>query len=180
MLHLRDLAVPELPLSDSLSKLARFSPPIYGDIVFLAGGADLGANRLSMFPPSLLVFPYKGWPNWSPTAHNIPPSQPSARQDALFPERGPSNSFYLSLGEWPRLPSTARDILTRPTPSAPRRALLPREHSFIVRVLRARRAPGRSHLIRLQRAGCEAGWAGQRHLPQTLSPHQSPYTSKSN
>ena len=97
-----------------------------------------------MFPPSLLVFPYKGCPNWSPTARNIPPSQPSARQDALFPERGPSNSFYLSLGEWPRLPSTARDILTRPTPSAPRRALLPREHSSIVRVLRARRAPGRS------------------------------------
>jgi hypothetical protein len=31
-----------------------------------------------------------------------------ARQDALYPERGPSNSLYLSLGEWPRLPSTAR------------------------------------------------------------------------
>ena len=28
--------------------------------------------------------------HWSPTAHNIPPSQPSAHQDALFPERGPS------------------------------------------------------------------------------------------
>jgi|CXWL01.1.fsa_nt_gi hypothetical protein len=61
-----------------------------------------------MLPPSLLVFPYKGWPDWSPTARNIPPAQPSARQDALFPERDPSNSFNLSLGEWPRLPSTAR------------------------------------------------------------------------
>jgi hypothetical protein len=31
-----------------------------------------------------------------------------ARQDAFYPERGPSNSLYLPLGEWPRLPSTAR------------------------------------------------------------------------
>jgi hypothetical protein len=43
-----------------------------------------------------------------PTARNIPPTQSSARQDVLYPERGPSNSLYLSLGEWPRLPSTAR------------------------------------------------------------------------
>ena len=43
-----------------------------------------------------------------PTARNIPPTQPSARQDALYPGRGPSNSLYLPLGEWPRLPSTAR------------------------------------------------------------------------
>ena len=43
-----------------------------------------------------------------PTARTIPPAQPSARQDALYPERGPSNSLYLPLGEWPRLPSTAR------------------------------------------------------------------------
>src|SRR5437870_13011137 len=35
-----------------------------------------------------------------------PPSL--ARQDALYPRRGPSNSLYLPLGEWPRLPSTAR------------------------------------------------------------------------
>ena len=35
--------------------------------------------------------------------------------------------------------STARNILTRPTPSAPGRALVPGEHCFIVRVLRARR-----------------------------------------
>ena len=42
-----------------------------------------------------------------PTARNIPHTQPSARQDALYPERGPS-SLSLSLGEWPRLPSTAR------------------------------------------------------------------------
>src|SRR5437016_6542749 len=43
-----------------------------------------------------------------PTARNIPPTQPSARQDALYPGRGPSNFLYLPLGEWPRLPSTAR------------------------------------------------------------------------
>jgi len=43
-----------------------------------------------------------------PPAHAIPPTQPSARQDALYPERGPSHSLYLPLGEWPRLPSTAR------------------------------------------------------------------------
>jgi len=34
---------------------------------------------------------------------------------------------------------TARIILTRPTQSAPRRALDPSEHSFIVRVLRGSR-----------------------------------------
>src|SRR5207302_8617014 len=43
-----------------------------------------------------------------PTARNIPPTQPSARQDALYPGRGPSNILYLPLEEWPRLPSTAR------------------------------------------------------------------------
>ncbi len=43
-----------------------------------------------------------------PTARNIPPTQPSTRQDALYPERGPFNSLYLPLGEWPRLPSIAR------------------------------------------------------------------------
>jgi hypothetical protein len=43
-----------------------------------------------------------------PTARDIPPTQPSARQDALYPKRGPSNSLYLPLGEWPRLPWTAR------------------------------------------------------------------------
>src|SRR5437773_7480763 len=43
-----------------------------------------------------------------PTARDIPPTQPSARQDALYPKRGPSNFLYLSLREWPRLPSTAR------------------------------------------------------------------------
>src|SRR5437016_11975611 len=51
---------------------------------------------------------YTGVAGRIPTAHNIPPTQPSARQDALYPERGPFNSLYLSLGEWPRLPSTAR------------------------------------------------------------------------
>jgi hypothetical protein len=54
-----------------------------------------------------------------------------------FVQQDPSNFLYLSLGEWPKLPFTARDILTRPTPSTPRRALLPDEHILIVRVLRA-------------------------------------------
>jgi hypothetical protein len=43
-----------------------------------------------------------------PTARNISPTQPSARQDALYPGRGPSNSLHFPLEEWPRLPSTAR------------------------------------------------------------------------
>jgi hypothetical protein len=43
-----------------------------------------------------------------PTARNIPPSQPSARQDALYPERGPSDFLCLTWRGWPRLPSTAR------------------------------------------------------------------------
>ena len=141
-----------------------------------------------LLPPRLSVFLYQGWANWSPTARNIPPSQPSARQDALFPERGPSDSFYLSLGEWPRLPSTARindpsklarysshgmaPVLVPLRPSSEHilivRAPGARDrhgcHStpFIVRVLRARRAPGRSPSSSYTRAGCEAGWAGQR------------------
>jgi hypothetical protein len=57
-----------------------------------------------------------------PTARNIPPTQPSAdfsptqppaawqplTRDALYPGRGPSNSLYLHLREWPRLLFTAR------------------------------------------------------------------------
>src|SRR5262249_15791216 len=46
--------------------------------------------------------------------------------------------------------SPARDILTRPIPSAPRLAVVPGEHSFTVRVLRGRRAPGRSLPILLR------------------------------
>ena len=49
-----------------------------------------------------------------------------------------------------RLSFTARNILTHPTLSAPRRALVPVEHSFTVRVLRARRAPGSSLYILLR------------------------------
>ena len=51
---------------------------------------------------------FKGVAGMIPTARNIPPTQPSARQDALYPERGLSHSLYLPLGESPRLPSTAR------------------------------------------------------------------------
>jgi hypothetical protein len=49
-----------------------------------------------------------------PTAAVISPARPesaktaSSPMDALYPGRGPSNSLYLPLGEWPRLPSTAR------------------------------------------------------------------------
>ena len=94
----------------------------------------------------------------TPTIDIIDPSElamSSNRNDAhaglIAPvERGPSDSLYLSLGEWPRLPFTARNILTHPTPSAPRRALVPGEHSFTVRVLRARRATGRSLPILLR------------------------------
>ena len=46
-------------------------------------------------------------------------------------QQGPSNSLYLSLGEWPRGP------LLRAS----------NEHSFIVRVLRAKRAPGHPPLL---------------------------------
>jgi hypothetical protein len=50
----------------------------------------------------------KGVAGMIPTARDIPPTQPSARRDAFYPKRRPSNSLYLSLGEWPRLPSIAR------------------------------------------------------------------------
>jgi hypothetical protein len=61
-------------------------------MILLAGGADLGAHPLSILPPRVLVLLYKEWADWSPTARNIPPAQPSARQDAVFPERGPSEA----------------------------------------------------------------------------------------
>jgi len=52
----------------------------------------------------------------------------NARDGNVLVERGPSYSLYLPLEEWPVFPLL--------------RAL--NEHCFIVRVLRARRAPGRS------------------------------------
>jgi hypothetical protein len=51
---------------------------------------------------------FKGVGGMIPTARHIPPTQPSARQDALYPERGPSLFPSLPLEEWPRLLSTAR------------------------------------------------------------------------
>ena len=57
--------------------------------------------------------------------------------------RVPSNSLHLSSREWPRLPSTARPSHP-PALDAPRRVACPSEHILIVRVLRAKRAPGRS------------------------------------
>ena len=71
-------------------------------------------------------------------------THPQACRDVPLARARAFHPLYVSLGEWPRPPFTARNILTRPTSSSPRRALLPGEHSFTVRVLRASRAPGRS------------------------------------
>ena len=69
----------------------------------------------------------------------------------------PAHIPHLSLTEGvARLPLTARDILTRPTPSAPKRALVPGEHSPInnpstlARVLYRRWLRG-PHTARVQR-----------------------------
>jgi hypothetical protein len=49
-----------------------------------------------------------------PTLADTSPARPesaktaSSPKDALYPERGPSHSLYLPIGEGPRLPSTAR------------------------------------------------------------------------
>jgi len=48
-------------------------------------------------------------------------------------------AHLIILGEWPRLPFTARDFFARQAPSAPRRAVAPGEHILIVRGLRARK-----------------------------------------
>jgi hypothetical protein len=61
------------------------------------------------------------------------------------------------------LPSTVRDILTRPTPSVPRRACVPGEHSFIVRVLRARMEPGPPTLLQNSERPFEEG-LGECHM----------------
>jgi hypothetical protein len=110
-----------------------------------------------------------GWddPNCAQSSH--PPTHWHA-ETCHLPGRGPSNFLYLPLGEWPRLPSTARindpsklarfsshgmaPVLVPLRPSSEHilivRAPGARDqhgcHStlFTVRVLRARRAPGRS------------------------------------
>jgi hypothetical protein len=138
---------------------------------------------------------YLGVAGMIPTARDIPPTQPSARQDALYPKRGPSNSLYFSLAEWPRLPSTAR--INDPSKLAPysSREMAPvlvplrpsSEHilivrapgardrhgchstPFIVRVLRARREPGRSLLILLKPRVARA--RGTFKLPHPLFQH---------
>src|SRR5205823_2958255 len=61
-----------------------------------------------------------------------------------------SSSVSSLVGEVVRLSFSARNIPTRPTPSAPRRALVPGEHCFIVHVLRARRMAGHSLLLSRQ------------------------------
>jgi hypothetical protein len=60
---------------------------------------------------SLLISPYI---NGGVPLHPLDRRQPgrvrtvSPGAGSLFSVRGPSNSLYISLGEWPRLPSTAR------------------------------------------------------------------------
>jgi hypothetical protein len=58
-----------------------------------------------MIPTARDILPTQPSADFSPT---LPPaaSQPFTR-DVLYPKRGLSNSLYLSLGERPRLPSTA-------------------------------------------------------------------------
>ena len=138
-----------------------FLPSPLGRDSFSCGWRRPGRQSSPLLPPSLLIFPYKGWPDWSPTARNIPPSQPSACQDALFPKRGPSNSFNLSLGEWPRLPSTARIG----------RAQLHRARSA------STEGTWLLPLILLHWAWCEAGWAGQRQDPLFFLSGISPFLS---
>ena len=49
-----------------------------------------------------------------PTLATTSPARPESAKtasspwDALYPRQGPSNSLYLPLGKWPRLPLTAR------------------------------------------------------------------------
>ena len=76
-------------------------------------------------------------------------------------QRGPSKSLYLSLEEWPRLP------LLRASD----------EHSCIVRVLRARRAPGRSFPIlpRARAPGAKRADQATHYLhPSPLVPPPNP------
>ena len=102
-----------------------------------------------MLPPSLLLFPYKGWADWSPTARV---------------QRGSSNFFYLSLGEWPRLHSTARindpSKLARYSFHGMAPVLVPlrpsSEHILIVRAPGARDRHG-CHSILSSCAFCEQG-----------------------
>ena len=124
------------------------------------------SKRIQMILPSLLVYvvPEDG-PDESPTVRVLltrppkgryfPPALPSDCCAIDFPGRALSPGSGLQFAtplfrEWPRPPFPARNNLTRPTPSAPRRALFPCEHIPLVRVLRARRAPGRSLPILLK------------------------------
>jgi len=99
----------------------------------------------------------------SPSTDRLRANLPGARENEL--ETGYFLLGIVSTNEEPESVSHCAQYSTHPTLSAPRRALDPCEHSFIVRVLRARRAPGHSPLILLHRARCEAGWAGQRQDP---------------
>src|SRR4029077_2123034 len=82
-------------------------------------------------PRSLVLFSGMG-ADGSSTARSFLTRPPTGTpRSAISPGRGPSNPLHLSLREWPGCP------LLRAS----------NEHILIVRVLRARRAPGRSLLF---------------------------------
>ena len=78
------------------------------------------------------------------------------------------------------LPFTTRNFFTRPTPSAPRRALVPGEYRFTLRVPRARRAPGRALPCLLLLMGWWPAWGSHCARPtrafpgRALREHRSP------
>ena len=68
-------------------------------------------------------------------ATGLAESETRQRLQACGPNELPEGPLFRGR---PRLLFTARNILTRPTPSAPRPTLVPGEHSFTVRVPRAK------------------------------------------
>ena len=113
----------------------------------------------------------------SPSADFLPTQPPAAWQpftrDALYPKREPSTSHYLTLGEWPRLPSTARindpSKLARFSSHGMAPVLVPlrpsSEHILIVRAPGARDRHG-CHSIPIHRAR-SASKGGRLATPPT-------------
>ena len=114
--------------NEAFIRFSKFSQFLYVILSTLsAGGADLGAR-----PPAAGSLHRAGCED----------GRAGRRQDprSLLLTDSAFSSPTLSR-DGAGLPSTARHFFTRPTPSAPRRALIPSEHSFIVRVPRAKKAP---------------------------------------
>jgi hypothetical protein len=132
-----------------------------------------------------------------PTLATISPSRSESAKTASLPRDAPSpkqgrSQLSLLYGVAGMIP-TARVILTRPPTGTPRRAISPgeglpipyaflggsgrgcpflrasNEHILIVRVLRARRAPGRSLLFLLKPRVARA--RGSSQLPHLLFQH---------